>query len=344
MHRTRPNFFIVGAPKAGTTAMYLYLKQHPAVFMPEAAVKEPHFFTPEFRHPTFLRTPEEYEAIFEQGRGKSRVGEASVFYLFSQDAARRIHDFDPNARIIIMLRNPVDMIHALHNEHFTNGIEKYRAFEDALAAEEPRASGKERVGSALSPELFLYRQIGAYSSQVERYQAVFPREHIHYIFFEDFAQDTPREYRRTLKFLGVDDSVQPEFPRVNESRQVRSRCLQRLLLARPKFLQKAVRYLSPARLRHGLLNLAFQYNAPIARRPPLDAGIRERLCGQFKSDVKDLARLTGRDLSRWISYASLFLITFLQIQSAALTTRSHLPRKTNPCRPGRQCVFSGALA
>src|SRR4030095_3136534 len=103
MSETRPNFFIVGAPKAGTTALYLYLKQHPAVFMPAADVKEPHYFTPELRHPTFLRTAEQYAAIFEQGRGKTRVGEASVFYLYSTAQARRIHEFDSEARIVVML-------------------------------------------------------------------------------------------------------------------------------------------------------------------------------------------------------------------------------------------------
>jgi hypothetical protein len=336
MSEMRPNFFIVGAPKAGTTALYLYLKQHPDVFMPEAAVKEPHYFTPELRHPTFLRTPEQYAAIFEQARGKSRVGEASVFYLYSKEAARHIREFDNDARIIVMLRDPVDMIYALHNEHFTNGIEQYRSFEDALTAEDRRATGTEHVGKAVSPELFFYRKIGAYSSQVERYRALFPRDHIHYIFFEDFAQDTAREYRRTLEFLGVDTSFQPAFPRVNESRQVRSRWLQRLLLARPKFLQKAVRCLSPTRLRHGLLNLAFQYNSPIARRPPLNDGTREQLRREFSPDVKDLARITGRDLSRWMScVVGLFLVTFLQIQITSQTTRVNLSRQINASRTGR---------
>lgn len=299
MQATWPNFFIAGAPKAGTTALYLYLKQHPAVFLPEPAMKEPHYFAPELRHPTFVRTPAEYEALFEPGQGRARLGEASVFYLFSKEAANRIHTFDPKARIIIMLRDPVDMIYALHNEHFTNGIEKYRSFQEALAAEERRRTGEEWVGAGLSPELFFYREIAAYSAQVERYCALFPREQIHFVFFEDFGADTAREYQRTLEFLGVDSSFQPAFPRVNESRRLRSRTLQRLLLARPKLLQKAARCLSPTWLRHGLLNLAFRYNAPLGRRAPLDAGLQEQLRFQFTPDVKNLARLTGRDLSAW---------------------------------------------
>jgi hypothetical protein len=102
-----------------------------------------------------------------------------------------------------------------------------------------------------------------------------------------------------LDFLGVDTSFQPEFPKVNENRRVRSRTIQRFLLARPKFLQTAVRRLSPTRLRHGLLNLAFQYNAPVGRRDPLDSGLREELRLYFSRDVTELAGLTGRDLSRW---------------------------------------------
>jgi len=301
MNAAWPNFFIVGAPKAGTTALYLYLKQHPSVFLPEPAMKEPHYFAPELRHPTFVRSAGEYAAIFEGGRERARLGEASVFYLFSKEAARRIHESDPHARIIIMLRDPVDMIYALHNEHFTNGIEKYRSFPDALAAEERRRSGGEQVGTGLSPELFSYRAIGTYSPQVERYRALFHPGQIHYVFFEDFVKDTAGEYRRTLEFLDVDASFQPAFPRVNESRKVRSRTVQRLLLARPKFLQKAVRCLSPTRLRHGLLNLAFRYNSPIARRSPLAPEIHEELRTHFAPDVRELERVTGRNLSRWIS-------------------------------------------
>jgi hypothetical protein len=294
----KPNFFIVGAPKAGTTAFYLYLKQHPEVFLPESA-KEPHFFAPELKHPAFVQDPRAYAGLFSGAQLQTRVGEASVFYLYSRRAAGLIRDAGPEARIIIMLRNPVDMIYALHNEHFTNGIEKYRRFEDALAAERRREAGTETVPHQVSPELYLYRKIGLYSSQVERYLDCFPEEQVLFVFFEDFVADVAAQYRRALQFLGVDAAFQPEFPRVNESRHVRNRTLQRILLARPAFVQKAARALSPEKLRHRILNFAFHLNAPIAKRPPLDPRTRDELSAFFGSDVQKLSRLVGRDLSSW---------------------------------------------
>jgi len=298
-HPTKPDFLIVGAPKAGTTAFYVYLRRHPEIFMPESA-KEPHFFAPEFKHPAFVQDPAGYAALFSGARPGRRLGEASVFYLYSTEAPRRIRELTPDARIIIMLRNPVDMIYALHSEHFTNGIEKYRCFEDALAAEERRASGIESVPGNVSPELFLYRKIGAYFPQVSRYLEQFPRNQIHFVFFEDFVGDTVAAYQQTLQFLGVNATFKPEFERMNENRRVRNRTLQRILLARPAFLQKAVRALSPERLRHGILNLAFRFNAPIARRAPLEVATQQQLRTFFEPDIRKLSALLGRDLSAWI--------------------------------------------
>ena len=295
----KPNFFIVGAPKAGTTAFYVFLKQHPQIFCPETA-KEPHFFAPEFRHPAFVQDPAEYAALFANARAQPRLGEASVFYLYSREAASRIYEAGPESRIIMMLRNPVEMVYALYHEHVTNGIERYRSFPDALAAEERRATGVERVPASVSPELFLYRRIGRYAAQVGRYLETFPREQLHFIFFEDFTRDTAAEYERTLRFLGVDDAFKPEFSRVNENRRVRNRTLQCFLLARPAFIQKAVRALSPEGLRHRLLNLAFHFNAPIAPRPPLDPRTRQQLVDYFAPDITELSALTGRDLSSWL--------------------------------------------
>jgi hypothetical protein len=301
MAATTPSFFIVGAPKAGTTAFYVYLRQHPEIFMPEDA-KEPHFFSPELKHPAFVQDPDEYAALFAAAKAHQRTGEASVLYLYSEQAATLIRQQSPGARIIIMLRDQVDMIYALHNEHRVGGMEKYRRFEDALAAEPRREARQESVPARVSPDLFLYRKIGTYSPQVQRYLQIFPREQILFIFFEDFVKDTAGEYRRTLEFLGVDPSFAPEFPRVNESRCVRNSILQRILLARPRFLQKMARAMSPQKLRHGILNLAISLNAPLARRPTLDAGTRSELIDYFAADTERLAKLTGKDLSSWSSY------------------------------------------
>jgi len=131
----RPNFFIVGAPKCGTSALFAYLNQHPQVFM--AHLKELHFFGTDVRYPA-RPTLDQYLLHFAKAREELRVGEASTSYLFSQSAAQEIRAFNPAARIVIMLRNPVDMMYSLHSEMLYWLNEDIEDFEAALEAEEKR--------------------------------------------------------------------------------------------------------------------------------------------------------------------------------------------------------------
>jgi hypothetical protein len=130
----KPDFFIVGAPKSGTTAMYFYLKQHPEIFMPER--KELHFFGSDFFAPHFVRDLKEYLKFFEGADNKKRIGEASVWYLYSKRAAFEIKEFNPDADIIIMLRNPVDMMYSLRETLRKKGIERASFFSWQKCAKE----------------------------------------------------------------------------------------------------------------------------------------------------------------------------------------------------------------
>src|SRR3972149_11450918 len=117
-----PNFFIVGAPKCGTTAMYTYLKQHPEVFMSD--LKELHFFGTDHHRINYTPyTKEQYLSFFDGAGDKRRIGEASTSYLYSERAAVEIKEFNPFARIIIMLRNPVDVMYAYHHTNLSGGFE-----------------------------------------------------------------------------------------------------------------------------------------------------------------------------------------------------------------------------
>src|SRR5579859_908594 len=136
----RPNFFIVGAPKCGTTALNHYLSAHPEIFM---AKKEMHHFGADLKFgPQFFRRDRaEYLAEFAGGQGRKRVGESSVWYLFSREAAAELKAFNPEARVIIMLREPVAMLHSLFHQFRADGNEPLLVFEEALAAEK---EGRER--------------------------------------------------------------------------------------------------------------------------------------------------------------------------------------------------------
>src|SRR5665647_751711 len=113
MKLKRPDFFIVGAPKCGTTAMNNYLAQHPDVFM---AQKEIHYFGSDLKMRVKV-SESEYLNYFQNAEEKKLIGEASVWYLFSEKAAAEIKAFSPQAKIIIMLRDPIDVLHSLHSQH-----------------------------------------------------------------------------------------------------------------------------------------------------------------------------------------------------------------------------------
>src|SRR5262245_23487023 len=163
----KPDFFIVGAPKCGTTAMNDYLQVHPEIFIP--AKKEIHFFGADLQ---FLKggrvTEQEYLTYFFPAQGEKRVGEASVWYLYSQHAAAEIQAFSPTARIIIMLRNPVDMMYSLHSQRLYNDNENLVNFAEALAAEGDRQQGKRLYPKASDVMGSLYRTAATYTPQVQR--------------------------------------------------------------------------------------------------------------------------------------------------------------------------------
>lgn len=295
MSQVKPNFFIVGAPKSGTTALYHFLRQHPDIYMPNA--KEPHFFGCADEPEIASRTLSEYLDLFREGGGKPRVGEASVYYLYSRQAARRIHDFDPNARIIIMLRDPVSMIPSLHQQRFYSDNETIPDLEQALAAESARKNGGLPMPRRINnPHALFYRDIGRYSEQVKRYLEVFPRDQIKIILFDDFIAHLPGVFRDTLVFLGVDPDFSPVFERVNDSRWVRYLWLRRWL--EQPLHRGRLRGLVP--FRRTLYEALRSWNTLGDSKNRVSATQKERLRREFEPEIRQLAKLIGRDLQHWI--------------------------------------------
>src|SRR5215216_462742 len=242
----RPDFFIVGAPKSGTTAMYDFLRQHPQVFMPR--LKDITFFGQDLQ---FLRpriSYDRYLSLFLDANGVPRAGEASVWYLYSKLAAEEIKAFSPGASIIVMLRNPVDMLYAQHSEFLHNCNEEIEDFEAALDAEEDRKQGKRLPKTVHLVEGLFYRETAKYAEQVRRYMDVFGQENVLVIIFDDFKQDTDKVYWQTLKFLGVDPNFRPKFRRVNSNKVLRNRRMQEFLVAPPLFLKNVFDAIIPTRL------------------------------------------------------------------------------------------------
>ncbi len=290
---------MVGAPKSGTTAMYTYLRAHPDLYLPER--KELRFFGSdlEIRDRQAL-TLQDYLACFADAGEAQRIGTAYVWYLYSHDAAGEIAAFAPQAQIIAMLRNPVEMLHALHGENLSNGNEEIDDFRGALDAEPDRRQGRRIPPHAHLPQGLWYSTIPRYTEQLERYVAAFGRERLHVILYDDFASDTPTSYADTLRFLGVRDDVRPaSFEVVNASRRTRSERFRHFLARPPDLPRRVIRRVVPGPLRRAIYERAKRLNVQPTVRPPMAPVTREQLRREFTEEVERLSAFLGRDVTAW---------------------------------------------
>jgi hypothetical protein len=293
-----PSFFIVGAPKCGTTSLNDYLRQHPAIFIPER--KELHHFGSDLQFAKTARpTREEYLARFSATQPGQIAGEASVWYLFSQLAAHEIHEFCPSAKIIIMLRNPADMMYSLHSQYLFESNEDLADFAAALAAEEDRSQGRRLPADSNYREGLLYRRVARFAEQVGRYLQVFPREQVHIIDFDDFSRDTPRVFAEVLEFLGVDSSFRCEFEVRNPNKQIHNKPLHNFL-NNPGTFAILLGRLIPKSLRRSFISRLKKANSTAAPRPALSSELRAQLNREFTPELQRLGELAGRDFSKWL--------------------------------------------
>ena len=294
----RPNLFVVGAPKCGTTALYTYLGRHPDIFM--CPIKEPQFFAGDiFSHQRCIRTLPEYLSCFAAARNQRRLGEASTAYLGSRTAANEIKAFSPTARVIIMLRNPVDVMYAEHSQRVFGNMEHIVNFEIALESQEPR---RWRSGPFKDEEIIRlsYRELSRFGEQVRRYFDVFGRQNVHVVLYDEFKIDTRAVYTGVLRFLEVDYSHHDtDYPIINANRRARSVRVQELLRYPPKHLQGFARRALPRTLRSAIVRSLHRLNVVYQCRPPMDQALRRRLQKEYEPEVEQLSHLLGRDLSAW---------------------------------------------
>ena len=297
----QPNFFIVGAPKCGTTAMQSYLSQHPDIFMPSR--KELHFFGTDFTSPAYVRDPAEYLGHFSEATGVARIGEASVYYLYSKVAAEEIKAYCPDAKIIIMLRSPAEMLYSYHSQLLSNGFETLRSFPDALAAERDRRAGN-RIprGLKVSSSHLFYRDLPKYTEQVARYFDAFGRDQVHIILFDDFRSETPRMFRETLSFLGVAEGFAPQFKVVNPNTKTLLPSLRRFIHYPDNGSRRIVKALIPfSSARKRLKDFLLSTNTRSVPRDPLDHDLQLTLRREFSAEVQQLGKLIDRNLGEWQS-------------------------------------------
>jgi len=293
----RPDFFIVGAFKAGTTALYEYLRAHPQIFM--SVPKEPMYFgqdlTPRYRR----ITQDEYLALFRDANDDQHAGEASPWYLYSKTAAQEIRDFDGAAKAIVMLRNPVDVMYSQHSQLVFNQREDLTDFAQALAAEDDRMAGHRLPADAIRPEALYYRRSVDFTEQVARYFDVFGRSGVHIVVFDDLVTDPRAVYRSTLEFLGVDPTFEVDLSVYNPNKKPRSGAVQRLIFAPRGPMKRVFGRLRSVPLMHSVRDALVSANSTKAARQTMDPELRAQLTAEFAPMVAELGALIGRDLSAW---------------------------------------------
>ena len=294
-----PDFFIIGAPKCGTTALNNYLAQHDEIGM--CPRKETHFFATDLkermalRRRLYSREPDDYLRLFEDLQDRRRRGEASVWYLYSAAAPRKIVDFCPEAQAIVMLRNPFEMLPSLHSQFVFVGIEPVEDFEAALALD-PR---RERSGAPQGFPPRSYRSAIRYSEQLARYVDVLGRDRVHAIVFERFQEDPLLAFQGTCRFLGVDSSIEPEISVINPNKEVRSR-LVRLARRPPESLRPLLHAVTPQQLRHRISRRLIKLNTRTTQREPVAAQTLESIRPEVERQVEELRELIGVDVSHWL--------------------------------------------
>lgn len=295
-----PTFLIIGAMKAGTTALYAALREHPDVYM--SPVREPNFFafagkTPQFQAPidqrpgginhTSITDLEMYRALFAEAPSDAERGEASHWYLYHPEAPANIQRYVPDAKLVAMLRNPVERAYSEFLHFVRDGNEPITDFAAALDAEPERIEKNWALGR--------YVDRGRYDEQVARYLDRFSRDQLRIYLYDDFVE-RPDEVRRDLfAFIGGDPSFEPEERRVNVSGVPRSRWLHAMLTAAAP-VRNAVVPLLPS----SVVDWVNEIKNRNLEKPVIEPSVRARLIHTFRPHILRLESLIDRSLSHWL--------------------------------------------
>lgn len=289
----KPNFFIVGAPKCGTTSLAAWLSDHSQVYM--SPVKEIHYFNTD---KTYLATQklELYEKLFSAATTSHKaVGEASVWYLRSTVAVANIERYSPDARYIVCLRNPIEMAYSLHEQQLVGGNENIVSFEDAWRLHEIRMKGESVSMLCQEPRNLAYGNACKLGDQLERILHRVGHKRVLPILLDD-VKDSPRnEYRKILAFLNIDDDGRTEFPVHNAAKERRSPFFRKMVMVAGLLKRRLGIYRGL-----GILNKMDKMNLHYRKREPMSTVLRLELQEYFRSDVGKLSVLLDRDLSGWL--------------------------------------------
>ncbi|NEO26461.1 MAG: sulfotransferase [Kamptonema sp. SIO4C4] len=306
---TVPNFFIVGAPRCGTTALSSYITEHPQICL--SRPKEPHYLLQPPKNLSFEEYVTQYVNQFFGHYNPKRhqaIGEASVTYLYSDEVLERVLAVNPDAKFIAMVRNPLDLLRSYHFWMLYIMDEAVTDFQEAWQLQERRLEGECLPDLCRDRRLLQYRYVGQLGARIQRLFDIAGRDRCLVLVFDDFIANPQEIYQKICYFLGVPDDGRTHFPQRQHSRIYRSPAFQRLLLHPPDSLLKRVskppgknklsqwKRLAILKLHRALLFL----NRRPQSAPPLTSEMKTLLQDTYQDDVQLLSELLGRDLTYWL--------------------------------------------
>lgn len=300
-----PDFFVIGAPKAGTTALHAALAQHPQLYL--SPVKEPKFFLcdgppPDHGGPgdahsyrEWIWRPDDYERLFDDAPAGSRRGESTPFYLSDFAAQERIRAAVPDARLIVILRDPVDRAYSNWAHLWADGLEPIGDFLEACAEETHRRE------AGWAP-FWRYLETGLYGRQLEHLGTLFPREQVHIIRYLSLVEEPAATLDLVTRFLGVDEGVITEVPARNVGGYVPPTPYTRLLSTVFRHGASVGSHFPPQVWRKASMPLQWLIQRTPQHRPELQPDERASLIDYFVDDIALVEQETGWNLDTWKTY------------------------------------------
>ena len=301
-----PTFLIVGAPKAGTTALHAALSRHPEVFM--SRPKEPKYWLCDDEPPPAWRGPgdahsrqewvwrrQDYEALFDDPERRPVRGESTPFYLWSRSAHRRIAEALPEARLIAVVRDPIDRAYSNWMHLWSDGLEPESDFETAYGLQ------AERITAGWAP-FWRYRDLGRYGEQLDHLFRYVDPSRVLVLRYRTLVDEPRAAVDRACRFLGISMGHVSSIPQDNSHNFVRPGWRPRVIGPMIRVGAQAGQFAAPHVWRRASAPLIGRLAGPGENhRPPLAPEVRQRLVADFDEDVRLLTELTGEDFGDWLS-------------------------------------------
>lgn len=293
------NLFIVGAPKSGTTAIASYLKNHSDIYFP--SIKEPHFFAEDFSNFQIIKSNSDYYDLYTSCKNQKYLGDASVWYLYSECAIKKIWEFNNESKLLVLLRNPLELLPSLHKQLLYTLDEDERSFEASWKLQHLRAKGEHLPAKNREAKMLQFTSVVNYYEQLKRVFKFFKRDQVKIIIFDDFVENPHRIYLEILSFLSLKDDNQKEFPKMNQRKTPRFSLINKFIARPPKRFTSFVRFFKAIfRLKDlRILNRLDHLNRKHISSEKISLDLKKEITSKTLPSIKNLESLLERDLSFW---------------------------------------------